>query len=121
MKRELLEITTDGGGDAVTIGRAVLGKLFAIEYRPHDIETGATVTVTCEAAGSKPLLTLALAGTSNVWYYPRDIVHAVANGAALTGTAGGDRALPILAGTPKVVVASGGNTLTGSLIIYYIE
>ena len=43
MKRELLEITTDGSGDAVTIGRAVLGKLFAIEYRPHDIETGATV------------------------------------------------------------------------------
>jgi len=121
MKRQLLTVITDGSGDAVTTGTAVLGKLFAIEYRPGTIDTGATVTITCEADASKPLLTLTTAGTSNVWFYPRDVEHAVANGAALTGLAGGDRAMPILCGAPKVVIASGGNTMTGSVIIYYVE
>jgi hypothetical protein len=52
-------------------------------------------------------------------FYPRDLVHAVADGAALTGTAGGDRTMPILAGVLKVTVASGGNAKSGKLIIYY--
>lgn len=121
MKRQLLSITTDGSGDATVNGSVILGKLFAIEYRPGTIDTGATVTVTCEADSSKPLLTKATAGTSNLWFYPRDLAHAVTNGAALTGTAGGDRVMPILHGVPRVVIASGGDTLTGSVIIYYEE
>jgi len=121
MKRQVLAITTDGSGDATVFGYAVLAKLFAIEYHPGTIDTGATVTVTCEGDASKALLTKASAGTSNLLFYPRDLVHAVADGAALTGTAGGDRAMPILNGTPKVVIASGGDTLSGTVIIHYIE
>jgi hypothetical protein len=121
MKRQLLTVTTDAAGDGSVTGTAVIGKLYAIEYRPGTLDTGATVTITCEADTSKPLLTLTSAGTSNLIKYPRDLVHAVANGAALTGTAGGDRAMPILSGAPKVVIAAGGDTLTGSVIVYYLE
>lgn len=121
MKRQRISLTTDASGDAAVTGVAVLGKLYAIEYRPGTIATGATLTVTCEADSSKPLLTKANAGTSNLWFYPRDLVHGVADGAALTGTAGGDRAEPILHGAPKVVIASGGNGGVGSVIIYYEE
>jgi len=121
MKEIILSIVThaSAGTASVTSESPVLGKLYAIEYRPGTIDTGATVTVTCESASSKPLLTKATAGTSNAWFYPRDIVHAVADGAALTGTAGGDRDMPILAGNLKVTIASGGNSKVGSLIVYY--
>jgi hypothetical protein len=64
-------------------------------------------------------LTKASAGTAVAWFYPRYLVHAVADGAALTGTAGGDRAAPIVSGVLKVVVASGGDTKTGKVIFYY--
>ncbi len=121
MKRISISLTTDGAGAATAYGVAVFGKLYAIEYHPGTIDTGATVTVTCESDASKPLLTKAAAGTANVWFYPRDLVHGVADGAALTGTAGGDRCLPILYGRPKVVVASGGATVSGTLILYCEE
>ena len=119
MRRQVLPLTTDISGNATAVGTNILGKLYAIEYRPGTIATGATVTVTCEADTSRPLLTKSSAGTVNTIYYPRDIMNAVADGAALTATAGGDRCQPIMNGFPKVVVASGGNTLTGSVVIYY--
>lgn len=122
MKDIVLAITTDASGDATVLApSAVSGELYAIAYVPNTLDTGATVTVTCVGfnGSSKPLLTKASAGTSNVWFYPRDIVHAVADGAALTGTAGGDRCYPLLAGTVKVVVASGGNVKSGHVIVYY--
>lgn len=125
MKRQLIVLGPTSSGGAFTSDRtdahAVLGKLYALEYRPGTLDTGATVTVTCESDSSKPLLTKASAGTSNLWFYPRDLQHAVADGAALTGTAGGDRTMPILNGYIKVVIASGGNTLTGSMIVYFEE
>lgn len=121
MKYQRLDITTDASGDASVSGSSIIGKLYAIEYQPDTIDTGATLTVTCESGSSKPLLTKATAGTSNLWFYPRDLQHAVADGAALTGTAGGDRTMPILRGKPKVVISSGGDTLSGSVFIYYEE
>ena len=119
MRRQVLSLTTDISGNATAVGTNILGKLYAIEYRPGTIATGATVTVTCEADTSRPLLTKTSAGTVNTIYYPRDLVNAVADGSALTGTAGGDRLQPVMNGFPKVVIASGGNTLTGSVVIYY--
>ncbi len=120
MKEMILSIATAADGSATVNGEyAVLGKLFAVEYQWGTLAATADLTLTCEGAASKPLLTITDAAQTNAWYYPRDLVHAVANGAALTGTAGGDRAMPILAGKPKVVVAQGGATAIGKLILYY--
>jgi hypothetical protein len=120
IKRQLFSLTCDAGGNASVTGRAIIGKLVAISYRPGTIATGATLTVTCEdGVYSKPLLTLANAGTSNLTQYPRDLMNAVADGSALTGTAGGDRTQPIMNGAPKVVIASGGSGGVGSVIVYY--
>jgi len=120
MKNITLSITTAANGSAtVNDTTAILGELYAIEYRPGTIATGATITVTCEGGGSKPLLTKVSAGTANSWYYPRDLVHAVADGAALTGTSGGDRCKPILSGRVRVVVAAGGSGGIGTVEIYY--
>ena len=122
MKDIVLSITTSAGGAAtVSAPSSVLGKLYAIAYIPGTLATGATLTLTCDgpSASSKPLLIKASAGTANSWYYPRDLVHGVADGVALTGTAGGDRVCPLLAGKPKVVVSAGGAEASGTLILYY--
>ena len=121
MNKQTVSFTTSAGGAATEIGKVISGKLYAIEYQPGTTDTGATIVVTCVGIGSKPLLTKASAGTAVAWFYPRDLVHAVADGAALTGTAGGDRALPILAGVLKVAVTSGGNAKSGKVIVYFEE
>ncbi len=119
MNKQTISFTTAADGSATALGHNANGKLYCIEYQPGDIATGATITATCEGVGTKPLLTQANAGTAVLWKYPRDLVHAVADGAALTGTSGGDRTMPILAGVLKVVVASGGDTKTGKVIFHY--
>lgn len=126
MRYQKFTFTTNTAGAATSghsasdVQEPILGELYAIKYVPTSIDTGATVTVTCEGDGfSKPLLTKATAGTSTLLFYPRDLVHAVADGAALTGTSGGDRTEPLLAGQIKVVIASGGSVKTGSVVIYY--
>lgn len=127
MKRQLFPITTAADGSA-TVGQstttakpAIIGELCAVKYMPGTIDTGATVTITCVAGNgsAKPLLTKATAGTADLWFYPRDLMHAVADGAALTGAAGGDRTEPLLDGQIKIVVAAGGNGGVGSVTIYY--
>lgn len=120
MRKLTISYTTNGSGAAtVTADRNVLGKLYAILYKPGTTDTGATVTITSQGVFAKPLLTKASAGTADTLFYPRDLVHAVADGAALTGTSGGDRCMPLINGVPQVVIASGGATASGSVILYY--
>lgn len=120
MRKAVLKATTDASGNA-TVDHVsnVLGKLYAVLYKPGTLDTGATITLTCQGVFAKPLLTKATAGTSDVMFYPRDIPHAVADGAVLTATAGGDRIMPLINGVPRLVVASGGNVKTGQVILYY--
>ena len=119
MRKQRLAYTTNASGAATVKGSAVFGKLYGILYIPGTTDTGATVTVTCEGDASHTLLVKATAGTSNLWFYPRELMHNPSDGAALTGSAGGDRALPVLDGYPQVVIASGGNTLSGAVVVYY--
>lgn len=119
MKRQIFNLTTNTAGAATsTKQEAVLGKLFAVEYLPGTLATGATVTVTSEGNFSKTLLSKASAGTSNVMFYPRELVNSNTDGAALTGTAGGDRTCPLVNGWIKVVIASGGSVATGQVVVY---
>lgn len=119
MKKISLSWTTAGGGGATTISaRAIYGALYAVEYRPGTTATGATVTLTCVGDATKPLLTKANAGTANLFIYPRDLLQDN-DGVDLTGAAGGDRGLPLVAGYPKVVIASGGGTKIGTIVLYY--
>lgn len=121
MKPVPVPLTTDTAGAGTVLGPAVYGKLYAIEYSPGSLAAGTDLTVTCEGTGSKPLLTKADAGTAVVWFYPRDLVHGVADGAALTGTSGGDRCLPLLAGRLKIVLAQGGGVTTNGKLTFHIE
>ena len=123
MKDIVMKLTTVAATGAVTVrSEAVTGKLYAILYVPGTLDTGAGIVVTCEGmqGTSKPLLTKTSLGVSPLWFYPRDIEHKVEDGGVLTGTTGGDRTEPILAGNVQAVIASGGGTsLTGYCVIYY--
>lgn len=127
MKKLILSYTTDSGGAATayadgksTPNQAVVGELCGLQYVPGSIDTGATVTLTCEntTGGTHTLWNKATVGTSNLFIHPRELTHNPADGAALTGTAGGDRAEPIVDGYLKVVIASGGDTKSGAVLVY---
>lgn len=110
------EIITDASGDATVylshgINRKPNGFLVAIKYTPGTIATGADLTITGESSGI-PILTKADAGTSAVFYYPRALNNAVADGAAASS---GTELIPIKDERIKVVVANGGNGGVGSI------
>lgn len=113
--------TTDGDGALTVNGEsAILGRLYAIQWVDGDFTDGVDAVISTQGHGaSKTLLTLTDANTDAL-YYPRDLVHD-ATGGVLTGTAGGDRVLPLLVGKPRLVVASGGATKTGGCILFYYE
>jgi hypothetical protein len=122
MRHLTFALATNGSGVASTTAtRRVLGKLYAIAYRPGTIDTGATLTVTAVGVQTTTLVSLANAGTSNIVLYPRDLQHGTSNGAALTGTAGGDRCLPIIDGLLTVAIASGAASKAGAATIYFEE
>jgi hypothetical protein len=89
-----------------------------VDYLPGTTETGATFTLTSEGNVTTTIVAKANAGTSNVRFYPRIVVNGNTDGAALTGTAGGDRTPILAAGRLKAVIASGGATKAGSAIVY---
>ena len=109
-------ITTDGSGDAtVYLGSCIRGRIVSIKYAPGTLET-ANLTITGETTGVA-VLTKAGAGTSTVWYYPQAAANLVADGSA----AATERDVWLYNERLKVVVASGGATLTGTITLYVDE
>lgn len=109
-------IVTDASGNATVYlthgeNRRPNGLVVAVKYSPGTIATGADLVITGETRGT-PILTKANAGTSEVFYYPRALANAVADGAA---AAAGTEMIPIKDERIKVVVAEGGNGGVGSI------
>ena len=110
------EIVTDASGNATVylthgISRKPNGFLVYLKYTPGTLATGADLTITGEDSGI-PILTKADAGTSAVFFYPRALINAVADGAEATAAS---EFIPLKDERIKVVVASGGNGGVGSI------
>ena len=121
LKHVRLYGTTDSAG-AVTVDatKAVYGRLYAVQWIDGSFVNGVDAVISTQGAdAAKTLLTLTNAD-DDALYYPRDLVHDAA-GAALTGTQGGDRCLPLISGTPRMVVASGGAAKVGGCVLFYYE
>ncbi len=117
-----VDIVTDASGNATVYlthgqNRKLNGFLVCIKYTPGTIATGADLTITGEDSGI-PILTKTDAGTSNVFYYPRALLNAVADGAAATNAS---EFIPIKDERIKVVVAQGGNVASGSIEVILIN
>lgn len=116
-----LNATTNGSGDATVNGeQAVVGRLYAIQVVIGTLAATADLTISTQGhTAAKTLSTLTDVGADGL-YYPRDLVHSEA-GAALTGTSGGDRALSLCVGIPRLVVAQGGDTKTGAVVLFWYD
>ena len=115
-----LAFTTSTAGAATVTGESVQGFLYAVVWNKGTCDNGVDCTLSSvNSAGAATLLTLTDANASAI-YYPRHLVHSEA-GAALTGTAGGDRAMPLASGNLKIVIAQGGSAKAGSVTCYIAE
>jgi hypothetical protein len=93
------------------------GIVYALDYIPGTIDTGATVTVTDETSGlSKTIWTKASAGTSAIRVHPRVLETLNTDGSALTTTCH-----TFVCGRIKVVVSSGGTSAAGSVVVHVVE
>lgn len=121
--RSIRLVGTTNGSGAATIDAeiAVFGTLYAVRWIDGDFADGVDGTLTVQNAGgvgvAHTLLTLTDAN-DDAMQYTRHVVHSEA-GAALTGTSGGDRAMPLIDGVLRLVIAQGGDTKTGGAIVYY--
>ena len=120
MKERTLTVTSDTT-EACTVNDtvAILGKLYAIQWV---VGTSANTTdlVISTQGGYAAKTVLTVSPSTSALYYPRDLVHDAA-GTALTGTSGGDRCLPLLDGTLRVVSAQQGEDKTGQVCVYYLD
>jgi len=111
-------ITTDASGDAtVYVGTALRGYLIALLYRPGTLDTGADLTITGESSGI-PILSKSNLGTGDSWLFPRALPT---NANASTGPLGTipSELIPLMKERIKVVVAGGGNALSGTIEAIY--
>lgn len=117
----ILQVTTDGAGAGQADDEAkIFGRLYAVEWIVGTFSAGVDAVLSIQSTLSgvaKTLLTLTDAN-ANALYYPRHLVHSEA-GAALTGTSGGDRVMPIIDGKLRLAVTSGGATKAGSVVVWY--
>jgi hypothetical protein len=103
------------GAGSQKSGHPINGKLLAV-YVDYVTQPATTdVTIATESAPVKTLLTITSANADG-WFYPRYIIHSEA-AAALTGTAGGDRAPHPIDDYVTVTVAEGD---PGSVIVYVV-
>lgn len=124
LKGHYFSVLTDGSGDGSKVdSRATLGRLYAVELIDGDYDNNVDITVSVinTQSGVDKSLLVAANWDSDKTLYPRTLQHGDTDGAALTGTAGGDRALPVVDGTLKVTIAQGGAAHTGGCIVYVLE
>ena len=123
MKDIKLHGTCNGSG-ALTVGgigntdniSAVLGLLYAVQLIDGTLADGVDITITCDNADlSIPILTQANFNSDGM-AYPRVLEALNTDGTALA-----THCLPILAGVPKMVIASGGAGGIGGCILYVLE
>lgn len=119
MKRHEVAIITDASGNFTGYTEITQGLVHAIRYEYGNMATGADFTITCGRSGMA-IVTVTDAGTASVTWMPRGATATVANAAALYAAAGTAvlAPIPVADEAIKVVVAQGGNTLTGTLHIY---
>ena len=112
--KHTVTLAVNSSGACTAYTGNIRGHVDAICYRPGNIDTGATVTVSGEDS-AVAIITKASAGTSTVWWYPRAVANAVTNGAAGSTY---DCPVPVFRERIKVVIASGGTSTAGAIDIY---
>lgn len=119
-ERQSISVTTDASGDATVYSTVFTGKIHTIRYvRPGSspLDNGADATITLESTG-QAVLTLTNFGAASATFYPRVPVHDEAGAAAtLDGTRAMRDQVVGVNDRLKIVIAQGGNALSGSFTL----
>lgn len=117
VKRVSVTVTTDAAGAATGYTEAVNGTVSAIEYTKVDFDNGSTITVSQDRSG-ETIWTEANVNASAI-RRPRAATHSTAGAAALyaAGGAAVNDKIAVVDSRIKVVIASGGNTKTGTFTV----
>jgi hypothetical protein len=113
-----LSFTTDTGGAATTLfeDNDIFGLLYAVQLIDGDLADGVDVTLTAEQGDlSIPLLAKVDFNTDQM-VYPRVLEALNTDGTALT-----THCMPIVIGQPKVVIAQGGESKSGAVVLYLLN
>lgn len=111
-KVEASIVTIADGSATVYLGSRLRGRVHAIQYTAGTLENTTDLVITGETTGVS-ILTDSPAGSE--WYYPRAFPNKVTDGAA--GTVPSED-VHVYLERIKVVVAQGGNVLTGTIAAY---
>lgn len=117
IQRVAVTVTTIADGSATAYSEVVTGKLSQIRYVKTDFADGSTFTITSEATGET--LWTESAVNASATRAPRQATHSTA-GAASLYAAGGQAVndkIGLALDRIKVVIASGGDTKTGTFFI----
>ena len=123
VKKHAISVTTNSSGAFTGYTPVSSGYVRAISYVPHGatpLDTNADIVVSGNTS-SIPVLTQANIGTAARTWHPRAATHAVADGAAALYAAGGTAVntdVPVADESVKLVVANGGDTLSGTFYVY---
>lgn len=114
VQRHVIALTTDADGDATGYTPVLSGRLSAIHYVKTDFADGVGFTITSEATGQS-LWTDTNINASEV-VAPRQPTHGQDGSASLYADAGEpvEDKICLANDRVKIVVASGGNTKTGT-------
>ena len=116
MIRRVINITTDSSGDCTAYGEAAVGVLYAVQEVDGDLADGVDLTLTSEEENlSIPLLTHANFNSDGM-VFPRVLENLNTDGTALT-----THCMPVVFGMPKAVIAQGGSTKSGKIVLYILE
>jgi len=118
MKKMRLYGTAAADGSLTVNGeRSISGLLVAVKYLDTSFAVGADIVISCQGAdGVNTNLLTITNGDASAIYYPRVAAHTIA-GVAETPV---DQ-YQLLEGTPRMVVAAGGNGGVGGVILYWLE
>lgn len=121
MNKVRLYGTADADGALTVVGtKAIDGYIRKVRWIDGTFADGVDAVISVTNADSDETILTLTDANIDASYYPRVVVHSEA-GVALTGTSGGDRQSPFVVGTPKLVVADGGNGGIGGCIIFFEE
>lgn len=116
-RREVVTVTTAADGSATAYSGVVTGKISTIRYVKTDFADGVDFTVTAEATGESIWAENDV--NASATRAPRQATHSTAGAAALyaAGGAAVNDKITLANDRVKIVIASGGDTKTGTFHI----
>lgn len=120
VQRLSVSVTTAADGSATSYSSTVTGVLQQIRYVKTDFADGSTFTITAEATGET--LWTESAVNASATRAPRQATHSTAGAASLyaAGGAAVTDGIGLAVDRVKIVIASGGNTKTGTFHFVFV-